>query len=85
VVWAVTLASRYIPRATCLTQAFTAQILLNRAGLENRLCVGVARVPSFGAHAWVERAGTVLVGGAEQCANYTTIFTLEGYRRRYQL
>jgi hypothetical protein len=77
---AVRLASRYIPRATCLTQALTAQILLNRAGIENEIRIGVAKEQKFEAHAWVECGGNVLIGGAEQSARYAPLFTIYGSR-----
>jgi hypothetical protein len=78
VAWAVSLASRYIPRASCLTQALTAQILLNWSGHENQLHIGVAREFGFKAHAWIECAGRVLVGGALESAGYSPILTFEG-------
>jgi hypothetical protein len=70
VTWAVEAVSRRIPRATCLTQALSAQFLLRRFGYDARLCLGVARTPrgEFRAHAWLERDGSVLIGGAEAAA-----------------
>jgi hypothetical protein len=70
VTWAVEAVSRRIPRATCLTQALSAQFLLRRFGYDSRLCLGVARTPrgEFRAHAWLERDGSVLIGGAEASA-----------------
>src|SRR5947209_20413265 len=41
--WAVTVASRYVPGAACLTQALAAQVLLNRAGIPTALRIGVAK------------------------------------------
>lgn len=76
--WAVRLTSRYVPSATCLTQALAAQILLNRAGIENRLHIGVARGDSFTSHAWLESAGRVLLGGAVESTRYVRMLTLEG-------
>ncbi|HWE52177.1 MAG TPA: lasso peptide biosynthesis B2 protein [Bryobacteraceae bacterium] len=87
IVWAVRLACRYVPKASCLTQALTAQILLNRAELENRLHIGVflgngsAAAGYFESHAWIECQGRVLVGGAENTARYATILTLESERK----
>jgi hypothetical protein len=77
VAWMVRVASRYVPRATCLTQALTAQILLNWAGIENILHIGVAKDEEFESHAWIECEGRVLVGGAAQSARYKTILTLQ--------
>jgi hypothetical protein len=67
VTWAVGAASRRIPRATCLTQAVAAQLLLRRFGYASSLCLGVARGSKgeFLAHAWVERDGRVLIGGPQ--------------------
>jgi hypothetical protein len=87
--WAVRISSRYIPAATCLTQALTAQILLNGAGIENAVHIGVTlrettgkRQGEFGAHAWVEHMGAILVGGAEQSSRYARILTLPGVVKR---
>jgi hypothetical protein len=75
---AVRLASHYVPRATCLTQALTAQMLLNWAGIEAKTLIGVRRNEKFEAHAWVECGGRVLVGGAAESATYSPMLTLEG-------
>jgi hypothetical protein len=65
IAWAVKAASRYIPHATCLTQALAAQVLVERAGLPSRVCLGVARGEGahFRAHAWLESEGRIVVGG----------------------
>src|SRR5438093_2172280 len=53
-VWAVRLVSRYLPRATCLTQAIALHALLARAGHGSRIEIGIAKdVGCFLAHAWV--------------------------------
>jgi len=66
-------ASRVVPGATCLVQALTARTLLQRRGLRSNLRIGVARSPDdgFGAHAWLEFAGTTLIG--EHSGPYTVI------------
>lgn len=63
--WAITRAARFVPGASCLTQALSLQVLLARRGLGSRLCIGVRKggQKSFEAHAWVERGGRVLIGG----------------------
>lgn len=65
VVWAVSAAAQYIPRATCLTQALAAQQLLARCGEPSELHIGVARDPRHGitAHAWLAARGRVVIGG----------------------
>jgi|SRR3954471_1139304 hypothetical protein len=66
VIWAVDAARRRVPRATCLTQALSAKILLRGFGYASQLCLGVAREGDggFRAHAWLERNGHPIVGGA---------------------
>jgi hypothetical protein len=66
VAWAVRRASRLIPRASCLTQALSAQLLLSRQGHTSQLRIGVAREQRNGlrAHAWLESGGRVVIGGA---------------------
>ena len=67
VAWAVTAASRYIPRSTCLAQALTAQSLLARYGNESSLHFGVAKPDGsiLEAHAWLECGGRVVFGGGK--------------------
>ena len=66
IVWAVEAMSRRIPRATCLTQALAAKLLLRVFGLSSQLCLGVARTAdgALRAHAWIEREGRPILGGA---------------------
>ena len=68
IAWAVTVASSYVPNATCLVQAIAAQFILARAGHPSRLHIGLAPgQPNAGlsldAHAWLEWEGLVLFGG----------------------
>lgn len=67
IAWAVAAASRRIPRArTCLPRALAAEALLTRAGMAPVLHVGVTRQGgAFGAHAWTEVDGRIVVGGEE--------------------
>ena len=66
IIWAVESVSRRIPRATCLTQAIAAMLLLRWSGREAQLCLGVSPLAdgSFRAHAWLEREGRALLGGS---------------------
>lgn len=65
IVWGVTTAARYVPRATCLTQALAAQWLFAWFGHPTLLRFGVAKGNGkpFRAHAWLESEGRVVVGG----------------------
>jgi hypothetical protein len=67
--WAVRSASRYVPRATCLTQALVLHILLRREGLQSTIRIGVRKdAGHFEAHAWVESQDRIVIGdrGSEQ-------------------
>lgn len=76
---AVERSARAIPGASCLTQAIAAQLLLLRHGHEAELCVGVTRgaAGEFRAHAWVEHAGRILIGGEGSLA-FTRLPDLAG-------
>lgn len=63
--WAVVVAARFVPGASCLTQALATDWLLKRAGYHGILHIGVA-LDEHGkllAHAWLEYDGMILVGG----------------------
>jgi hypothetical protein len=63
-VWAVRIVSRYLPGATCLTQALAAQALLTHSGFPSQVEIGVAKdeLGRFHAHAWVVCQGHVVLG-----------------------
>jgi len=65
IAWSVRAAGRRIPRATCLVEALAVQLMLARSGHRSELRIGVLRDPEgkFAAHAWVEAAGKIVVGG----------------------
>lgn len=69
---AVARASRFVPRATCLTQALATRILLARRGMASVVRYGAARGADgkFLAHAWVESAGRVVIGGVTSPNRY---------------
>ena len=79
IAWAVRGVSRYIPGASCLTQALAAELLLIRSGHPARLHIGVARGGGgeFAAHAWIECYGRVLVGGAGRW-RYKPLLVMDG-------
>lgn len=70
--WAIRAAARYVPAATCLTQALALQWLLMRSGHVSRIHIGVKKAAGarLEAHAWVECNGQVVIGGP---AAYTYI------------
>lgn len=75
----VQLASRLVPRASCLTQALALQALLGRAGTGSQLRIGVSRSArqDFEAHAWLECDGRVVIGGGAH-ERYVPLLTIEG-------
>ena len=64
---AVTRASRWVPRATCLTQALAVRALLDRRGhpASVRIGVGRSRDGRLEGHAWVESGGRIVAGATE--------------------
>ena len=77
IVWAVELASRYVP-TTCLSRALSAQVLLARRGYPVLLHFGAVKDGErFLAHAWLESEGQVLIGG-QVLEPYISLGTLEG-------
>lgn len=74
--WSVRTGGRFIPRATCLTQALALHRLLSRYGYHSSVQIGVRRVEgSFGAHAWVEHQGAPLLSSAAEITRYTRFFS----------
>jgi hypothetical protein len=65
--WSVTKASNRVPRATCLTQALAAQVLLTWHGHPANLRIGIARGEDgkVQGHAWLDSRGRIVVGGGE--------------------
>ena len=67
--WDVGVVSRYVPRATCLTQALAGQVLLERYGYPALVHVGVTKEEgkgTFQAHAWLESDGKVVIGANQR-------------------
>ena len=76
-------ASRYVPSATCLTQALATQILLARRGQVSRLRIGVSKGQEgeLKAHAWVESQGRIIIGQTKDLPSYTILNRLEEVSR----
>jgi hypothetical protein len=71
---AVRAMSRYVPKATCLTQALALRTLLGILGQPALLKIGVRKnAGSLEAHAWVESQGRVVLGGTRDLARYTAL------------
>lgn len=64
IVRAVRTAARFVPAATCLTQALAAMVLIKSNGQYSELKIGVAKGENepFQAHAWLETNGCIIIG-----------------------
>ncbi len=80
IVWAVSLAQRVVPYASCLPQALAAEALLLRNGYPADLRIGVVRTAAgrLSAHAWVETGGRVVMGGLRDLTRYAPLPPLPG-------
>ena len=65
VAWSVSVVSRIVPFASCLTQAQSCQALLAARGIYSDLCLGVREDANgaLRAHAWLLCANHVVIGG----------------------
>lgn len=72
IIWAVQATSPYIVRSTCLTKAFTAQVLLSLNNCSSTLRIGVKKESDFEVHAWLEMDGVVVMGESEREYAYLT-------------
>ena len=56
-------SSRYVPYASCLTQALATRTLLRLRGQVSELKIGVDKNEGkFAAHAWLEADGRIIIG-----------------------
>jgi len=80
--WAITAASRLVPRSTCLVRALAAQSLCRRYGYPCRLELGARRgdAGELEAHAWLEIGEDVVIGGDEMLGEYTPFSRARGKR-----
>jgi hypothetical protein len=80
IIWAVAVASRYVPVATCLTQALAGQLLLNQHEAPALLRIGVAKNEQgrFQAHAWVESQGRIVIGNSPELLHFTRLQEFKG-------
>ena len=64
------ISRRLLGDKPCLTQALVAQRLLREGGIDSALCIGVAKDGrELLAHAWLEHAGYVVIGGGIRRSN----------------
>lgn len=75
--------SRYVPAASCLTQALATEFLLARRGQISSLLIGVTKTEEgeFKAHAWLESDGKIIIGGVQGSRRYTVLQPLGELRQ----
>jgi len=78
--WALAIARRVVPHATCLPQALAAEALAMRSGHPADLRIGVIKTAAgrLRAHAWVESGGRVIVGDVHDLSRYAPLPQLPG-------
>lgn len=66
VAWGVAAAARFVPGATCLTQALSGQYLLARQGNASNVRIGIERGTGeqLKAHAWLVSDNHIVLGGS---------------------
>lgn len=74
--------SRYVPAATCLTQALATQILLAHRGQVSNLRIGVSKGQEgeLKAHAWVESEGKIVMGNRSNLVGYAVLSPMNSGR-----
>jgi len=74
VVRSIRVASRFVPHATCLTQALAARKLLEHYGQRAELKIGVTKSNGdFEAHAWLEIDGRIVLGKQRMHSRYAVL------------
>ncbi|WP_258605155.1 lasso peptide biosynthesis B2 protein [Mesorhizobium sp. AR10] len=66
VAWGVAAAARFVPRASCLTQALSGQYILARQGNASKIRIGIERDTGtqLKAHAWLMSGNHIVLGGS---------------------
>jgi hypothetical protein len=80
IAWSIAAASRFIPHASCLTQALAAHAMLLREGIPSGLNFGVAKTEAgaFEAHAWLESQGRIVTGNSHDLERYALLLPGQG-------
>ncbi|MDX8510734.1 lasso peptide biosynthesis B2 protein [Mesorhizobium captivum] len=65
VAWGVAAAARFVPGASCLTQALAGHYLLARQGHASKIRIGIDRNSAeLNAHAWLISGDRIVLGGS---------------------
>jgi hypothetical protein len=84
VVWAISIASNYMPGGVkCLARALATQVLLSWLGHAAEFRIGVAKgeAGQLEAHAWVESQGQVVIGALGNLSRFTPLPAFGGNKR----
>jgi len=75
IAWAIRVASRYIPKSTCLPRALAAQFLLIQRMYPADLQIGITRNEDgrFEAHAWVTSGSRIILGGVHNLDHFVPL------------
>jgi hypothetical protein len=81
--WSVKRTARYVPWASCLTQAISLQYMLGSHGEPSIICVGVKPDSrrKFTAHAWLLWDDQIIIGGDKNLGEFHIIVRLEAKTR----
>jgi hypothetical protein len=73
-------AVRLLRGSRCLPQALAGLLLAAKRRVRSRVCIGVQASAGepFGAHAWLETARGVIIGG-EEAARFVPLLTIDPY------
>lgn len=79
IVRAVRLVGTYLPKSTCLVEAYTLHFLLRQHKLYTEIHVGVKRqsATQITAHAWVEYNQQILLGELPNLDQYIPLYSIQ--------
>lgn len=67
-------ASLRVPKATCLVQAISGWIMLQRSGIRVVVRIGVQKDSlGFSAHAWLSMGEETIIGGETSASRFSTL------------
>ncbi len=82
IVWAVNVASRYLPGVKCLARALATELIMRRYSYNPDLRIGVAKdtTGKLEAHAWIEYQGLIIIGNLSDLSRFIPLPSLEGVK-----
>ncbi|AKG20937.1 lasso peptide biosynthesis B2 protein [Calothrix sp. 336/3] len=82
IVWAVNVATRYLPGVKCLARALATELIMRRNGYNPELRIGVAKdtTGKLEAHAWIEYQGLIIIGNLSDLSRFMPLPSLVGVK-----